>query len=74
MTVRQIEKQLMKLDADSRARLASRLLVSLDNPSDAENEKLWAREALRRHKELVAGKAKSRSAETVLKNAKARLK
>ena len=49
MTVQNIEKQLMKLDANSRAKLASRLLSSLDNLSEDENEKLWAQEALRRH-------------------------
>ena len=74
MTVQNIEKQLMKLDVSSRAKLASRLLSSLDDLSEVENEKLWAREALRRHEDLLRGKAKSRSAEAVLKSARARLK
>ncbi|MDI6766936.1 MAG: addiction module protein [Bacteroidota bacterium] len=67
MTVQQIEKQVLKLDANSRAKLASKLLSSLDELSDVENEKLWAEEAVHRHKELSSGKSKS--AEVVFKNA-----
>jgi hypothetical protein len=74
MTVQQIEKQVLKLDANSRAKLASKLLTSLDELSEVENEKLWAEEAIRRHNELSRGKAKSRSAEAVFRNAQARLK
>jgi len=74
MTVQQIEKQVLKLDANSRAKLASKLLSSLDELSDVENEKLWAEEAVRRHNELSNGKAKSKSAEVVFKNARTRLK
>ncbi len=74
MTVQHIEKQLMKLDANSRAKLASKLLSSLDELSEHENEKLWAEEALRRHEDLLRGKAKSRPADAALKSARARLK
>ena len=74
MTVREIEKQLLKLNARSRAKLAEKLLRSLDALSDAENEQLWAEEALRRHEELVRGRATTRPATEVFKNARARLK
>ena len=74
MTVQQIEKQVLKLDANSRAKLASKLLSSLDELSDVENEKLWAEEAVRRHNDLSSGKAKSRSAEVVFINARTRFK
>jgi hypothetical protein len=74
MTIQNIEKKLMKLDAHSRAKLASVLLSSLDTLSEAENEKLWAEEAYKRHRDLVKGKAKSKSADHVLKNARIRLK
>ena len=52
MTIQQIEVELLKLDVQSRARLAEKLLLSLEELSDAENEKLWAEEASRRHDEL----------------------
>ena len=74
MTVKDIEKHLLKLDARSRARLAEKLLHSLDDLSDAENDQLWAKEALRRHNELSKGKAKSRLASDVLLDARARLR
>ncbi len=74
MTVKEIEKQLLKLNARSRAKLAEKLLRSLDELSEAENEQLWVKEALRRHEELVNGKVRARSANEVFKSARARLK
>lgn len=74
MTVKQIEKALLKLDLQSRAQLAGKLLKSLDTPSQAENERLWAEEALRRYKEMKTGKVKGKSATTIIKEARARLK
>ena len=74
MTIKQIEKQLLELDARSRAKLAEKLLQSLDELSEAENEQLWAEEALRRHRELAGGKAKTRPANETLQEARTRLK
>ena len=74
MTIQNIQKQVLKLDANSRAKLASVLLSSLENLSEAENEKLWAEEALHRHEDMVKGKVKSKPADLVFKNARARLK
>ncbi|MDP1677096.1 MAG: addiction module protein [Bacteroidota bacterium] len=74
MTVHNIEKELMKLDTGSRAKLASKLLSSLDDLSDSENEKLWAEEAFRRHNDLTKGNAKLQPADVVFKNARTRLK
>jgi hypothetical protein len=74
MTIQTIEKQLMKLDANARAKLASVLLSSLDDLSDAENEKLWAAQAYKRHNDIIKGKTKTRSSESVLKTARGRLK
>jgi exopolyphosphatase/pppGpp-phosphohydrolase len=74
MTVKEIEKHLLKLDVKSRARLAEKLLHSLEALTEEENERLWAAEALRRHRELVRGKGKARSATAVLREARNRLK
>jgi hypothetical protein len=71
MTVQQIEKQVLKLDAHSRAKLARTLLSSLDELSETENEKLWAEEAIRRHNELLNGKVKLKPSEAVFRNAQA---
>ncbi len=64
----------MKLDAHSRAKLASKLLSSLDKLPEEENEKVWAQEAFQRHEDLSQGKAKSRSVDVALKSARAQLK
>jgi hypothetical protein len=74
MTVKGIEKQLMKLDVHSRAKVAQKLLHSLDELSEAENEQLWAEEALRRHDELTKGRAKLHPASRVVLKARAQLK
>lgn len=73
MTVKQIEKELLKLDTRSRAKLAERLLHSLDELTEAENEKLWAEEAFRRHQELLSGKAKGRPSNEVFLEVRSRL-
>ncbi|MDP2301819.1 MAG: addiction module protein [Ignavibacteria bacterium] len=74
MTIQHIEKQALKLDVNSRAKLASALLSSLDDLSESENEKLWAEEALLRHNEMIKDKTKAKPAKLVLKNARARIK
>ena len=74
MAVDKVEKQLMELDINSRAKLASKLLKSLEELSEDEIEKLWAEEAFRRDEELTKGKAKSINADVVFKNARSRLK
>ena len=74
MTVQNLEKELMSLDARSRAKLASKLISSLEELSEDEIEKLWIEEAARREKEINEGKAKLKSAESVFKNAHARIK
>lgn len=73
MTIDELEAEVLKLNPSQRARLAHKLLHSLEALSDAENERLWAEEALRRDEELEEGKASARSAEEVLPDARARL-
>ena len=74
MAVQNIEKKLMRLDVNSRAKLASKLLTSLEDLSEDEIEKLWAEEALRRNEELNKGKTKLIDADVVFKSARARFK
>ena len=73
MDLHQLEAEILKLDLQARARLASRLLASLDGPTDAECEQLWAEEALRRHDEVETGVAVPREAEDVLRDARSEL-
>jgi hypothetical protein len=74
MTVKNIEKKLLELNVKSRAKLANKLLSSLEELSETEIEKLWAEEALRRNEEISKSKVKLRPAEVVFKNAREKLK
>jgi putative addiction module component (TIGR02574 family) len=62
-----VAAQAMKLDSRSRARLAKRLIQSLDGPSGAAIERAWAEEADRRVTELRGGVVTARPAADVLK-------
>jgi len=73
MKPEEIEAAALKLDPKGRARLAGRLLDSLDALSPEENARIWAEEAQRRLEALDAGALASRSADEVFKNARARL-
>src|SRR5262245_13456346 len=48
MSIEQIEAEALKLDPKSRARLAEKLLESLEQLSEEESDRLWTEEALRR--------------------------
>jgi putative addiction module component (TIGR02574 family) len=71
MNPEQIENEIMKLSLEARARLAERILLSLDAPSDAENLQLWVREAEQRLKDLREGTAKEIPADEVFRKARA---
>ena len=53
-----LEAKVMKLGIEDRARLAEKLILSLDAPLEEENLRLWVAEAGRRLQELRAGKVK----------------
>ncbi len=73
MSLEEIENEALKLEPNLRAKLAEKLLHSLESLTEAENEQLWAEEALRRHEELETGEAMERAGEEVFRNARARL-
>ncbi|HEX5645388.1 MAG TPA: addiction module protein [Nitrospira sp.] len=70
MNDEQLEAAIMKLDLEARARLAEKLILSLDAPSDEENLRLWVAEAERRLRDLREGRAKEISAEEVFRRAR----
>jgi putative addiction module component (TIGR02574 family) len=73
MNPEKLEAEIMKLSLDARAKLAERILLSLDVPSDEENLQLWVQEAQRRLKHLREGKAKEVPAEDVFQKARTAL-
>ena len=64
MTTEQIERELMRLPVADRARLAERLIASLDE--DAEVEAAWVAEVRRRDEELQSGAIESIPVEDAL--------
>jgi putative addiction module component (TIGR02574 family) len=73
MNLEELEAEVLKLNPQARAQLAANLWQSLDVLSEAEHERLWADEALRRDEELETGAATPRAAEDVFREARARL-
>ncbi len=75
MSVEELESEAMKLDPKARARLAGKLLDSLEALSEEESERLWAEEALRRDCDSGEGEDEGdRSADEVLRDARRRLR
>lgn len=73
MTIEQVETEALKLDPQARAKLAEKLLRSLDDLSEEDIEQLWAEEAARRDAEIDSGAASLRDAKDVFRDARARL-
>jgi putative addiction module component (TIGR02574 family) len=66
-----LEAKVLSLGIEDRARLAEKLILSLDAPPDEENLRLWVAEAERRLRELRSGKAKEIPARDVFRRARA---
>lgn len=63
---RNIEKQAQMLEPSERARLALRLIESLDPGTDEDTEELWLDEAERRISEFDAGNTEARPVDEVI--------
>jgi len=72
--MRDLEARALRLGPKDRARLAKKLLASLEKLSKEENERLWADEAERRDAELQHEPELARPAREVLRRARARRK
>jgi hypothetical protein len=73
MKIDELEAEALRLDPQSRARLAGRLLESLDELSPEENTRIWADEAQRRAAAVDSGLLPARSADEVFRDARARI-
>ena len=71
---REVESQALKLSRRERARLAHRLISSLDQKADPDAERLWLAEAERRLAELKSGKVAAIPAERVIKKVRSALR
>ena len=73
MSIDELEAEALKLEPQARARLAERLLDSLESLSDEENERVWGEEAERRDAAWDSKAGSGRPAADVFRDAKARL-
>jgi putative addiction module component (TIGR02574 family) len=73
MTIQKIESEALSLDIQSRANLVGKLLLSLDEPTVSEVERLWLDEAERRLNDYRTGKVQGIPGNEVFKRAVAEL-
>lgn len=71
MNITQIESDALALPVDARASLAQRLLLSLEEVSEPEFERLWGEESAQRAAAVDAGKAQPISGDEVARKARA---
>ena len=71
---RELESKALKLPPKERARLAERLISSLDRESDPDAGRLWLQEAERRLDELESGNASGVPADRVFEKARSTLR
>jgi putative addiction module component (TIGR02574 family) len=74
MDVELLEREVLKLPAEDRARLARELLESLDELQPQELDRVWLEEASRRAAQIDAGEVELVSAEEVDRKARALLR
>jgi hypothetical protein len=74
MNIAQIELEALSLPADARASLAHRLLLSLEEISESDFDRLWGEESARRTAEADAGLAPAVSGDEVARKARALLR
>ena len=74
MSIKEIEAAVLKLVPKDRARLAEKLLQSLEELSEQENEVIWAQEAQQRDATWSSTGGRKRTAKTVLRSARAKLR
>ena len=73
MDIAELEIEALNLAPADRARLAEKLLESLEMLSEQESQLIWLDEAARRDADLEADPSKGRPAEAVFREARARL-
>lgn len=70
MDIEELESQALKLDPKARARLAQKLLGSLEELSEEECARLWAEEGQRRDAQMDAEPESRRPAHDVFREAR----
>ena len=74
MSIEKIEAEALKLAPKARARLAGKLLDSLDDLSEDESLQLWANEAANRNAEIEKDSSTLKGSGEVFRNIRSNLK
>ena len=74
MSIEKIEAEALKLAPKARARLAGKLLDSLDDLSEDESLQLWANEAANRNAEIEKDSSTLKDSGEVFRNIRSNLK
>ncbi|MGH7332330.1 MAG: addiction module protein [Candidatus Rokuibacteriota bacterium] len=69
-----LASEALKLSPRQRARLARRIIASLDKKHEPGSAALWAKQGRRRLRELQTGRVKAKPAATVFRKARASLR
>jgi putative addiction module component (TIGR02574 family) len=72
MSKEQVIELALKLSLEERAQVARELLISVEDPTPEENERLWAEVIGRRVEELRSGKVKGIPWSDVMRDVKSR--
>lgn len=67
--IEELTKETMALDIEDRAALAGRLILSLDEPTPSELERMWLEESERRLEAYRAGRTQGIPADDVFRRA-----
>ncbi len=71
---RDLESEALRLEPKDRARLAERLLASLEGVAEPESDAQWLAEAERRLAEIEAGRSRGVPAEEVFRKSRSALR
>lgn len=74
MSVEELVAEALRLDPETRTRVAEQLLESLYEPLDRAIERVWAEEAKRRNEEWDSDPSVGRPSADVLRDARSRLR
>ena len=74
MTTKNVEAAALQLTGRQRARLAARLIASLDKTRDAGARAAWAEEAMRRDKAYRQGRYTAKPAKDAIEQLRSRLR
>jgi putative addiction module component (TIGR02574 family) len=74
MKLAKVEAEALALPSEERAALAQKLLLSLEEISEEEFDKVWGEEAARRAAEIDSGKVRAIPGEEVARKARALLR